>query len=169
METRGKGRPCSTGFFAPSWGHVMGTLEGGWGVPPSPPRLPLGQGQASPSRCFASNLARCAARCIPPAFLDVSFPATTSPGMAAEVSQPHTMKAEKAPSCLFPPRWDSGRERTGAISRPHGRAPRASGDLPATTIKGRPLSGYCRASCVHRAVGIAVLNPVGCWAPKGAP
>lgn len=41
------------------------------------------------------------------------FTTTTSPGTAAELCQPHTTGAEKALSCLFPPRpgWWQGEDR----------------------------------------------------------
>lgn len=156
------------------------------GVLPSPPGPPLGQRCVSPGRCFASSPAGCAARHIPPAFPGISSPATTSPGTAAEVSQPRAVGAEKTPSRLFPPRlggWqgeDRGHSRTPLQGSPRTGGPashhRERGTCPASlgfghawlrAIKGRLLSGFRRVSCVHRAVGIAV-SPAGCYRhPRG--
>lgn len=53
---RGKDRPCSTVFFAPLSGHMMGTLEGGWGCLSPLQDLPLARAMRAPGNVLPPAL-----------------------------------------------------------------------------------------------------------------
>lgn len=135
---KGEKMPCSAGFFAPSWGHVMGTLEGRWGSLPSSQDLPSARGRQAPADVLPP--ARQDAQ--PGAFLQ-PFSAFLPPpppprGRQLRSPSPAPWGQRRLHPVFSHQGWDSGRERTGAIPRPRCRAPHEPGDLPVTTGRGEP-------------------------------